>query len=79
MHGDAENLPFPDESSDAVVNVEASHIYPHFERFLAQVTRVLRRGSHFLYADFRNCDGFPARKGALAESGMRQISEKVIN
>ena len=31
----AESLPFPDESFDAVINIEASHIYPHFERFLA--------------------------------------------
>jgi ubiquinone/menaquinone biosynthesis C-methylase UbiE len=79
VHGDAENLPFPDESFDAVVTGDASHIYPHFERFLAEVTRVLRRGGHFLYADFRNRDGFPAWETALAESGMRQVSEKMIN
>ena len=48
--------PFPDESFDAVINVEASHIYPHFERFLGEVARVLRPGGHFLYADFRNRD-----------------------
>ena len=30
VHGDAENLPFADQSFDAVVNVEASHLYPHF-------------------------------------------------
>jgi ubiquinone/menaquinone biosynthesis C-methylase UbiE len=76
VHGDAENLPFPDESFDAVVNVEASHIYPHFERFLGEVARVLRPGGHFLYADFRNRDGFPAWEAALAGSGMRQVSEK---
>jgi len=79
VHGDAENLPFPDESFDAVINVEASHIYPHFERFLSQVKRVLRPGGHFLYADFRNRDGFPAWEKALAESGLRQVSERVIN
>jgi len=79
VHGDAENLPFPDESFDAVVNVEASHIYPHFERFLAEVTRVLRPGGHFLYADFRNRDGFPAWEAALAQSGLRQVCERVIN
>ena len=32
VHGDAENLPFPDESFDAVINVEASHGYPRFAR-----------------------------------------------
>src|SRR5262249_39999190 len=47
VHGDAENLPFPDESFDVVINVEASHIYNDFRRFLGQVTRVLRPGGHF--------------------------------
>ena len=41
VHGDAENLPFADQSFDAVVNVEASHLYPHFPRFLAEVARML--------------------------------------
>lgn len=79
VHGDAENLPFPDESFDAVVNVEASHIYPHFERFLAEVARVLRPGGHFLYADFRNRGGFAAWDSALAESKMRIVSQRVIS
>ena len=79
VHGDADNLPFPDESFDAVINVEASHIYPHFERFLSEVQRVLRPGGHFLYADFRNRDGFPDWEKALAKSGLRQVSARVIN
>jgi ubiquinone/menaquinone biosynthesis C-methylase UbiE len=40
VHGDAENLPFPDESFDAVINVEASHAYPQLSRFLAEVARL---------------------------------------
>jgi SAM-dependent methyltransferase len=50
---DAENLPFEDASFDAVVNVESSHCYPSFEKFLFEVQRVLRPGGYFLYADFR--------------------------
>lgn len=53
VQGDAQNLPFPDESFDAVVNVEASHQYPDFRGFLAEVARVLRPGGHFLYTDSR--------------------------
>ena len=30
VQGDAENLPFPDQSFDAVINIEASHCYPRF-------------------------------------------------
>lgn len=51
--GDAQKLPFADNSLDAVVNVEASHCYPDFPRFLREVARVLRPGGHFLYTDFR--------------------------
>ena len=40
VQGDAENLPFPDQSFDAVINVESSHCYPRFPRFLAEVARV---------------------------------------
>jgi SAM-dependent methyltransferase len=53
VRGDAENLPFDDQSFDAVINIESSHCYPHFSRFLAEVARVLRAGGHFLYADLR--------------------------
>jgi ubiquinone/menaquinone biosynthesis C-methylase UbiE len=47
-----EKLPFPDESFDAVINVEASHAYPQLSRFLGEVARVLHPGGHFFYADF---------------------------
>jgi ubiquinone/menaquinone biosynthesis C-methylase UbiE len=79
VQGDAENLPFPDESFDAVINVEASHIYPHFERFVDEVARVLRPGGHFLHADFRNRDSFAAWEAGLARPPLRLVSEKVIN
>lgn len=53
VQGDAQQLPFPDASFDAVINVEASHCYPDFPAFLCEVARVLKPGGHFLYADFR--------------------------
>jgi ubiquinone/menaquinone biosynthesis C-methylase UbiE len=79
MHGDAENLPFADESFDAVVNVEASHAYPRLPRFLAEVVRVLRPGGHLLYTDFRGRSEFPSWDAALADTQLRQVSERVIN
>lgn len=51
--GDAEKLPFEPDTFDVVINIEASHCYPDFPRFLAEVARVLQPGGHFLYADFR--------------------------
>jgi SAM-dependent methyltransferase len=79
VHGDAENLPFPAESFDAVINVEASHAYPHFHRFLPEMARVLRPGGHFLYADFRQFLEFSEWEAALAGMPMRMVSERVIN
>ena len=79
VHGDAEKLPFPDESFDAVINVESSAAYPHFSRFLAEVARVLRPGGHFLYADLRPRDGVAEWEAALAGAPMRRLSYEVID
>jgi SAM-dependent methyltransferase len=79
VQGDAQHLPFPNESFDAVVNVEASHQYPDFPRFLTEVARVLRRGGHFLYADSRRAPAVAAWKAALARAPLRQISERAID
>lgn len=68
--GDAQNLPFAAACFDVVINVEASHCYPDFARFLAQVARVLKPGGHFLYADFRFRDSIPAWDLALAQCPM---------
>ncbi len=50
--GDAENLPFEDESFDVVINVESSHCYPDFKRFLEEVERVLKPGGYLGWTDF---------------------------
>jgi SAM-dependent methyltransferase len=51
--GDAENLELPDDSFDAVVNVESSHCYGNVPAFFQDVARVLRPGVCFLFADLR--------------------------
>ena len=79
VHGNAESLPFADQSFDAVINVEASHAYPQLPRFLAEVVRVLRPGGHFLYADLRGRTEFSSWETALVDTQMRQVSARVIN
>lgn len=79
VHGKAQNLPFPDQAFDAVINVEASHCYPSFPRFLAEVARVLRPGGHFLYADWRRRDRISNWEGELRDAPMRLMSERVIS
>jgi SAM-dependent methyltransferase len=79
VQGNAENLPFPDQSFDAVINVEASHCYPRFPRFLAEVARVLRPGGHFLYADVRLGDGIAKWDEELGDAPMRLMSKRDIH
>ena len=83
VQGDAENLPFPENSFDAVINVEASHCYPDFPRFLSEVARVLKPGGYFLYADFRFSDSIEKWEAALENAPLtvqqgRDISADVL-
>jgi ubiquinone/menaquinone biosynthesis C-methylase UbiE len=79
VQGDAENLPFADQSFDAVINIEASHCYPRFPRFLAEVARVLRPGGHFLYTDLRPRHLVADWESAIAEAPMGLRSERIVN
>lgn len=79
VQGDAENLPFPDQTFDAVINVESSHLYPHFSKFLGEVARVLAPGGYFLYTDARRVSEIPAWEAELADAPFRMISSRVIN
>ncbi len=54
--GDAQSMPFPPSSFDAVVNIESSHCYESMDTFLAEVCRVLRPGGRFFFADLRSMD-----------------------
>lgn len=77
--GDAENLPFPAASFDAVVNVESSHCYGHIERFFSEVARVLRPGGWFLYTDFRGADEMKALHATLAaQHGLERMEREDI-
>lgn len=51
--GNAEHLQFEDNCFDAVINVESSHRYVQFNKFLSEAYRVLKPGGHLLLADFR--------------------------
>jgi SAM-dependent methyltransferase len=66
--GRAESLPFEDGSFDAVINIEASHLYDHPEKFFAEAHRVLRHGGVFFYADLFWSNSDPER--LLSQSGL---------
>jgi len=79
VQGDAENLPFPDQSFDALINIESSQHYPDFPHFLDEVARVLSLGGHFLYADARADRGVARWEAALANAPLQMVSQREIN
>jgi ubiquinone/menaquinone biosynthesis C-methylase UbiE len=78
VQGDAEALPFADESFDAVINVESSHCYGSMPAFLREVTRVLRRGGSFLFADLRASEDCDRLEADLAQTGMAILEKQDI-
>ena len=78
VQGSSDEMPFDDESFDAVVNVESSHCYGPLERFLSEVHRVLRPGGRLLFADFRSRAEIDALRNELKASGLALVSETVI-
>lgn len=76
--GNAESLPFPDDSFDIVINVESSHCYGSMEAFLGEVKRVLRKGGYFLFADFRRTETLDSLRENLKNSGLTLIKETDI-
>jgi len=65
--GDAQAMPFADQSFDIVINVESSLNYPNFSAFLREVDRVLKPGGSFLFADYRRSDKVAKLRRSLIE------------
>jgi len=83
LAGDAQQLPFADASFDVVLNLESSHCYDSFDRFIAEVVRVLKRGGFFCLADLWNVDimevDWNARERTLLNSSLDVIAEENIS
>lgn len=54
--GDAEDLPFEDESFDAVLTSNSFHHYPHPGRFFAEAHRVLKPNGRLILRDYTSND-----------------------
>ena len=67
QQGNAEQLPLADASCDALLNVEASHLYDNPARFFAEAFRVLAPGGTFFHVDLAWQDKDPA--GMIAAAG----------
>lgn len=77
--GSAEKPFFPDESFDAVINVESSHCYENLSCFSQEVCRVLHPGGYFLYADHRMNTELPAWREQTFAPGFMLLEEEILN
>lgn len=79
LHGDAESLPFEDNTFDVVVNIESSHCYGDMERFLSEVYRVLRPKGYFLFADHHSREKIETLHQQLINAGLEVLKEERIS
>ena len=77
--GDAERLPFPDNSFDIVVNIESSHCYADVAAFACEVSRVLAPGGWFTFADMRSKAMLGELETQLAAPGLAQVEARDIS
>jgi ubiquinone/menaquinone biosynthesis C-methylase UbiE len=78
QYGNAEDLQFPDNSFDVVVNVEASLYYPNIKKFFSHVQRVLKPGGYFLYTDLRYEEKVPEWHEQIEASGLKMVKKEDI-
>lgn len=76
--GNAESLPFPDESFDVVLNVESSVVYENPQRFYFEAARVLRPGGHLLFADYRDQRRIERMRNQLRRTQLEMVKEEDI-
>lgn len=78
VEGDAEDLPFNNASFDAVLSVESSHCYPHFDDFLREAHRVLRQDGLFMFADIRPAAEVDRLRNEVAGAGFDVLEDQLI-
>lgn len=74
---DATNLPYTDESFDAVVIANALHIMPEPDRAMAEIARVLKKDGVLIAPTFVHGEGagFAIRSGFLSFFGFKTFSK----
>lgn len=76
--GNAEKLPFGNDQFDVVFNIESSHCYSDMKAFVAEVTRVLKPGGIFVWADLRTSKEMEKDDQIFMESPLKLICKHDI-
>lgn len=73
--GDSENLTtneaIKDMEFDLIINVESSHCYGNFQKFVQGVDKLLKPGGVFVITDFRPAKDFANMESALTAYNMK--------
>jgi ubiquinone/menaquinone biosynthesis C-methylase UbiE len=77
IHHDAQHLPFPDETFDAVACVEALEFMPSPDRVLGEMARVLRPGGILLATNRVNWESKLMPGKAFTDDALRAMLEHV--
>ena len=77
-NGDAEKIPFPDNSFDVILNVESSHCYGNMTKFIAEIYRVLRPNGKFSWADLRASESLKETEDIFINSKLKIIKSETI-
>jgi len=79
LHGNAQKLPLPNNSCDLAINVESSHRYENFAKFLSEVHRVLRNDGILLLSDYRSRKKMEGLRREIKEASFKIVKEEFIN
>ena len=79
VQGDAQDLPFPDESFDAVVNVESANYYPDQASFFAKWPACCAREAISCTPTANPPAGVEVWEATLANAPLRKLSQRDIN
>eukprot|EP01015_Nassula_variabilis_P023586 TRINITY_DN4433_c0_g1_i11.p1 TRINITY_DN4433_c0_g1~~TRINITY_DN4433_c0_g1_i11.p1 ORF type:complete len:256 (+),score=45.21 TRINITY_DN4433_c0_g1_i11:66-833(+) len=82
VNGNAESFStipeLKDQQFDIVINVESSHCYGNFPRFVNEVEKVLKTGGYFITTDFRANDKIAEWKIDLESGSLKIVHEEDI-
>jgi SAM-dependent methyltransferase len=77
--GNAEELPLAEGTCNALVNVEAAHLYDDPDRFFAEALRVLEPRGRFFHADLAWADKNPAGRIEAAGFVIESVEDITAN
>ncbi|VDM10472.1 unnamed protein product [Wuchereria bancrofti] len=78
FRGNAEKLPFVNDSFDVIINIESSHLYGNCQQFFLECSRVLRENGFLCWADLRYTYQLKTTMIQVQRSGLHLITTEDI-